>query len=223
MLVVDLLHEFELGVFKSVFKHLIRLLYAINNESVVLLNERFHLIPSFGKGGIRRFPSNVSEDILQCAILAFEDLFLDSHNEVVRILLFHLAEWHTIAKLRIHTDNSLDLLNQATRCLGQQLRKFRDFTCSAFQTMELPGEIAAHQRKSSNLNSAGAGPGPSEACPKAFNMQTYKLHVLGDYVSSIKMFGTTDSYTTQIVCMHLHEVARRARTPTIENVLPEYK
>jgi hypothetical protein len=28
MLVVDLLHEFELGVWKAVFTHLIRLLYA---------------------------------------------------------------------------------------------------------------------------------------------------------------------------------------------------
>jgi hypothetical protein len=79
--------------------------------------------------------------------------------------------------------------------------------------MELPGEIAARQRKSSNLNSAGAGPGPSGARPKAFNMQTYKLHALGDYVSSIKMFGTTDSYTTQIVCMHLHEVASKLLNP----------
>jgi hypothetical protein len=39
MLVVDLLHEFELGVFKSVFKHLIRLLYAINPELITVLNE----------------------------------------------------------------------------------------------------------------------------------------------------------------------------------------
>ncbi|KIK33529.1 hypothetical protein CY34DRAFT_99446 [Suillus luteus UH-Slu-Lm8-n1] len=40
MLVVDLLHEFELGVFKSVFRHLIRLLYAINSECIAILNER---------------------------------------------------------------------------------------------------------------------------------------------------------------------------------------
>jgi hypothetical protein len=92
MLVVDLLHEFELGVFKSVFKHLIRLLYVINNESVVLLNERyvfismvastdaddpsifsFHSIPSFGKGGIRRFPSNISK-VKQRAARHFEDI-----------------------------------------------------------------------------------------------------------------------------------------------------
>ncbi|KAG2055898.1 hypothetical protein BDR06DRAFT_981635 [Suillus hirtellus] len=39
MLVVNLLHEFELGVFKSVFKHLIRLLYAINPEWIGVLNE----------------------------------------------------------------------------------------------------------------------------------------------------------------------------------------
>ena len=31
MLVVDLLHEFELGVWKALFTHLIRLLYAAGN------------------------------------------------------------------------------------------------------------------------------------------------------------------------------------------------
>ena len=40
MLVVDLLHEFELGVFKSVFKHLIRLLNAINSDAIINLNGR---------------------------------------------------------------------------------------------------------------------------------------------------------------------------------------
>ncbi|KAG2359501.1 hypothetical protein BDR07DRAFT_1488186 [Suillus spraguei] len=138
------------------------------------------------------------EDVLQCAIPAFEGLFQDSHDEVVRILLFRLAEWHAFTKLRIHTDDSLDLLSQALRRLGQQLRKFRDSTYSVFQTVELPEEIAARQRKSVNLNSASAETGPSGARPKAFNIQTYKLHALGNYVNSIKMFGTTDSYTTQI-------------------------
>ncbi|KAG1744112.1 uncharacterized protein EDB91DRAFT_1246991 [Suillus paluster] len=52
ILVVDLLHKFELGVFKSVFKHLLRLLYAIDHESVMLLNERFFSIASFRKGAI---------------------------------------------------------------------------------------------------------------------------------------------------------------------------
>ncbi len=36
MLVVDLLHEFELGVWKALFTHLIRVLYAVaSNGSLV--------------------------------------------------------------------------------------------------------------------------------------------------------------------------------------------
>jgi len=49
-LVVDILHEFELGVFKSVFRHLLRLLHAINpvgmTNLIAVLNARyvcFHL------------------------------------------------------------------------------------------------------------------------------------------------------------------------------------
>ena len=44
MLVVDLLHEFELGVWKTLFTHLIRLLYAAGNSSdkfVVELDSRY--------------------------------------------------------------------------------------------------------------------------------------------------------------------------------------
>ena len=37
---VDLLHEFELGIFKSVFKHLLRILYAIDPRVVSILNDR---------------------------------------------------------------------------------------------------------------------------------------------------------------------------------------
>lgn len=39
MLVVDLLHEFELGVWKALFTHLIRILYAAGNGSDRLVVE----------------------------------------------------------------------------------------------------------------------------------------------------------------------------------------
>ena len=39
MLVVDLLHEFELGVWKSLFTHLIRLLYSADKGSDTLVME----------------------------------------------------------------------------------------------------------------------------------------------------------------------------------------
>ena len=38
---VDLMHEFELGVLKNVLKHLIRILYAVDPPNVAQLNERY--------------------------------------------------------------------------------------------------------------------------------------------------------------------------------------
>ncbi|OBZ74545.1 hypothetical protein A0H81_05717 [Grifola frondosa] len=38
---------------------------------------------------------------------------------------------------------------------------------------------------------------------KKFNLTTYKWHRLGDYVKAIRLFGTTDNYTTQIVSSFL--------------------
>ncbi|KAI0054412.1 hypothetical protein BV25DRAFT_1817100 [Artomyces pyxidatus] len=41
MFVPDLLHEFELGVWKAVFTHLLRLLYAIGGDAIQKLNKRY--------------------------------------------------------------------------------------------------------------------------------------------------------------------------------------
>ena len=40
MFVPDLMHEFELGVWKAVFIHLMRILYAYGNETISILNSR---------------------------------------------------------------------------------------------------------------------------------------------------------------------------------------
>ena len=124
-----------------------------------------------------------------------------SHDDVIRKLLFRLAQWHALAKLCLHTDESLNYLEKVTRLLGGQLRKFLDFTCTSFNTMELPSETAAHwRRKAGKLStSSSTAPHTSSTHPKLFNLATYKLHALGDYVHTIRLFGTTDSYTTQIV------------------------
>lgn len=37
---------------------------------------------------------------------------------------------------------------------------------------------------------------------KAFNLDTYKYHSLGDYLEHIRHYGTTDSYSTEPVCPH---------------------
>jgi len=91
MLVVDLLHEFELGVWKAIFTHLIRLLYAavpagrlvteLNRRSLKICSSRnavdnkhrFRLIPPFGRSTIRRFCSDASQ-MRKLAARNYEDL-----------------------------------------------------------------------------------------------------------------------------------------------------
>jgi hypothetical protein len=38
---------------------------------------------------------------------------------------------------------------------------------------------------------------------RKFNMSTYKLHALGDYVKSTWLYGSTDSYSNQVVSSRL--------------------
>jgi hypothetical protein len=124
-------------------------------------------------------------------------------------LLFTLAEWHALAKLRLHTDSTLDLLGNVTRELGQQARRFQAFTCSAFDTKELPKEAVRGRRRRAKRdgNQASSSATVTEkAMPKkkTLNLFTYKWHALADYVKTIQFFGTSDSYSTQPVCRILN-------------------
>jgi hypothetical protein len=167
-------------------------------------------------------------------------------------LLYRTAEWHGFAKLRIHTDSTLDHLEELTKEFGLLMRHFRDLSCSQFRTVELPREVEERKRQwqraqakqlpastgtgvrsepsaasSSNTSvpASTAQPSPSTAnananststtsnvsptpaapsststsCrPKTLNIFTYKFHSLGDYVQAIRLFGGTDSFSTQL-------------------------
>ena len=167
-------------------------------------------------------------------------------------LLYRTAEWHALAKLRMHSDSTLLLLEELTTEFGQLIRQFRDLTCSQFKTVELLRETAARKRRGAKQQPAGSSvvpptlapasnpnigtpssmtsgdaiasaplhPGtrvplattstnPSQEQPsgpsprgrkRGLNLFTVKLHFLGDYVRHIRLFGTTDSYSTQLVC-----------------------
>jgi hypothetical protein len=178
-----------------------------------------------------------------------------------------MAHWHSLAKLRLHTDISLAAMDRITVLLGEKLRQFQQKMCSAFATRELNREKDARVRRQSpkwqttrrptatpqlplrqpmdsatarsstatalrlrpsvkssaapnNLSmtppsessEASARHGPSASPPgtsrcdggrrqKTFNLNTYKFHALGDYAATIRQFGTTDSYTTEMVCL----------------------
>ncbi|KZT71629.1 hypothetical protein DAEQUDRAFT_665724 [Daedalea quercina L-15889] len=73
MFVPDVLHEFELGVWKAIFIHLLRILYAEGKDRIQIMNQRFRMVPTFGRNTIRRFSRNVS-GLKQMAGRDFEDI-----------------------------------------------------------------------------------------------------------------------------------------------------
>ncbi|TFY53731.1 hypothetical protein EVG20_g9986 [Dentipellis fragilis] len=216
MLAVDLMHEFELGVWKALLTHLIRMLYSLGPTAVQEFNHRFLQVAPFGQSTIRRFSSNVSElkklaardyeDILQCCIPCFEGMFGD-HDASIQELLYLASYWHSLAKLRMHTETTLKVLDNVTMLFAKSLRFFAQVTCLKFKTVETDAEYRARcrvaQRRAamqSGVDSRISGSTPVNIGgkrAKSFNLTTYKLHSLGDYVATIRMFGTTDSYSTQ--------------------------
>lgn len=174
----------------------------------------------------------------QCAIPVFDGLLPEPHNQAVLELLFVMAHWHGLAKLRMHNDLTLEVMDAVTVSLGDKLRKFTRKTCPVFATKELRRECDARVRRETKRstysrrqttnaqNTAQSGsisqapndlavpttgqqqtdmlnpvqPSNARRRPKTFNLSTYKLHSLGDYVDTIRKYGTTDSYSTEPVC-----------------------
>ncbi|KAG2003606.1 hypothetical protein CC2G_004198 [Coprinopsis cinerea AmutBmut pab1-1] len=279
MIVVDILHEVDGGVWKYIFVQLLRLLEAVDSGQVNELDKRYRLVPTFGVDTIRRFRNNISElkqlaardfeDILQCAIPVFEDLLPPPHNQRIMRMLFSFAHWQALAKLRMHTSHTLSLLDKWTRILGDDVREFDIKTCGEIATKELEREYQARQRreakakekkttasvKSSATDSNGTAREPNEPrsrqakaskpevavgpssttygrplavqtsaheppaqrpAPtakelrryKTLNLNTSKWHSLGDVGKHIRLFGTTDSYSTQLPELY-HKFSKR--------------
>ena len=171
----------------------------------------------------------------QCSIPVFEGLLPEKHNSALTKLLFTLAHWHALAKLRQHTDLSLAILESVTVQLGQLIRKFQEET-AVYDTRELKREESARLRRtvsasntapkqvpgntasatqphespavsSSAESSSASVPETSVSKPKkaagrlrkTLNLNTYKDHSIGDYVETIRRYGTVDSYSTESV------------------------
>jgi hypothetical protein len=105
-----------------------------------------------------------------------------------------------------------------TASFGNRLRTFKEKTCQIYPTRELERERAARVRRKSTQQECNR----SARQPKQLNLKTYKYHALGDYVHTIRRFGTTDSYSTQpvssiwycllLVSYEVHQSEREHRT-----------
>ena len=124
-------------------------------------------------------------------------------------LLFEMATWHFLSKLQLHTESTLSSFNKSTTRLGTTLRKFNSVTCDVYVTKDLPSEKAARGRREAALSQKKemnskqpSKPSVTSTSPREqkLNLSSYKPHVIPDYVEYIHLFGTTDGFTSQVVC-----------------------
>lgn len=87
----------------------------------------------------------------------FEGLLPAPHDNNLITLLFHLGHWHGLAKLRMHTETTLEIMDEVTIALGQSLRDFQERTCSAYDTKELRREAEARKRRQAKAGMASNG------------------------------------------------------------------
>lgn len=169
---------------------------------------RFLRVAPFGRDAVRRFAGNVSElkklaardfeNILQCIIPCFEGLLPNQADEdFILDLLYILSHFHSLAKLRMHTDSSLAELEDSIRALGSCLRHLAEVVCPRYATFETAKELGARQRQAAKKGTAA---GPRKA--KAYSTRTYKLHAIGHYPWCIRRVGPTDGISTQRVGSH---------------------
>lgn len=74
-------------------------------------------------------------------------------------LLWVFAEWHGLAKLRMHNDHTLALLDTLTTDLGEGLRRFVQTTCHDVITKELSREYQARKRRQAKQKGKQAATG----------------------------------------------------------------
>ncbi|GJE92524.1 hypothetical protein PsYK624_086780 [Phanerochaete sordida] len=207
MFAPDVLHEYEIGTWKHVFIHLLRVIYEVAANDLGEFNARFRAVPTFGRSTIRRFHSNVSamkklaardfEDILQCIIPCIEGILPPSLEVVVLDMLWELALWHGLAKLRLHTDKTLQIFEATTTRLGTAVRRFAR-ACASIATKELPKEVSARARRNARKSKGKEPSVAAERKRKYLNLKTFKWHAIGHLPSFIRRHGTSEGYSTQV-------------------------
>lgn len=125
-------------------------------------------------------------------------------------LLFTCVQWHGLAKLRMHTDQTLDIFDSTTTRIGAELRFFADTTCLSFDTKELQKEVAARERRQTVADATGSAATtiskPSGIRQKRFSLRSYKYHALGDHARTVRELGTCDSFSSEPVGVYFtHE------------------
>lgn len=128
-------------------------------------------------------------------------------NERILALLYVMAYWHSLAKMRMHTESSVKLLDAVYTVMGSHLRHFEQVICPRYVTKETQKEYAKRVRAASRKKSASTAapatasttaPAPTSGGqkPRTFNLSTIKAHLLGYAPRYIRMYGPLDMLST---------------------------
>lgn len=107
MFTVDLLHEIELGVWKSLLTHLVRILFGLGADVVAKFNhrfvfsriyaqksshmcQRFRQVPTFCNSTIRKFSNDVAS-LSRLAARDFEDILQVSRKVLIPVTIRYLT------------------------------------------------------------------------------------------------------------------------------------
>lgn len=130
----------------------------------------------------------------QCIMPALKGLMPRlPNNRILLDLCFDSAIWHALAKLREHTEDTLDGLDKFTVKFGKSVRIFAKKTFASYVTVKLPKEAARGRCTAATTGMVNIYK------KKVCNCNTYKLHAMRDYLPSIRAHASTDNNSTQIV------------------------
>lgn len=115
-------------------------------------------------------------------------------------MLYSLAYWHALAKMRLHTESSVKMLEEAHTAMSHRLRYFATVIAPSFDTYETDREHAKRVRDQAQHPSTTTGTVPSAPGKKrrAFHLNFIKIHLIGYLPLYIRRVGTSDSYSTVI-------------------------
>ncbi|KAG6916065.1 hypothetical protein DXG01_008590 [Tephrocybe rancida] len=203
MFVVDLLHEIELGVWKALLIHLLRILESINENilhglaklrlhtslTLALLDQSTTILGD----ALREFKSDI------CPAFATRELRQEAAaRERRNANKTATTTWDVQAKGSKTTTGATarttipTTTTDATQLDGQSLVVSTGqpalSSTPALSAPHLTPVVPAGNPTAALVRSCKA---------KEFSLSTYKIHALGDYVATIQAFGTTDSYSTE--------------------------
>lgn len=141
-------------------------------------------------------------------------MFGEPLNSVVLDILFVMALFHGLAKLRLHTTSTRAFFRAVTADIGEKLRSFEEAS-KGYKTKELESEKARRLKRQAKAKSKKDGKGkgkdveaaenppttniPTAKKEKGLNLKTYKTHELGHFADDIECHGTLDLCNTQEV------------------------